>query len=370
MNKNDLHFMRLALELAGKGRGRTSPNPCVGAVIVNDGRIVGQGYHLQAGTPHAEVHAIAAADGRTAGATLYVTLEPCNHTGRTPPCTEAILQAGIARVVVGMKDPNPSVAGGGCALLAEKGVAVAAGILEEECRDLNRPFIKHSASGMPWVVMKAGMSLDARISYRLGQGGRITGVRAGRITHQLRNWLDGVLIGIDTAIIDNPSLTCRLEEKSARDPLRIILDTHLRLPPGSKLLRQQSDSPTWIFCGPDAPAGNERILAGAGAVIHKVRTGRNNRLDLREVLTILGRADITSVLVEGGAGIHASMLAQNLVDEVYLFIAPFFIGDQGPSLLSGFSHGEGNGHKRLRNVEVLQLGEDAMVHGIMADSGS
>lgn len=361
--------MRQALELARKGQGRTSPNPCVGSVIVLDNRVVGRGYHRKAGSPHAEIHAIADAGEQTKGATLYVTLEPCNHTGRTPPCTEAILLAGIARVVVGMLDPNPTVAGGGCRFLAEKGIDVATGILEKECREINRPFIKHVSSGIPWVVMKAGMSLDAKISPQEGRGGRITGTLSRKMTHQLRDSLDAILIGVETAIVDNPSLTTRLQEKEdARDPLRVILDTRLRLPPEAHLLQQKSSSPTWIFCGPDAPAENEQLLARAGAIIHRVRTDENNRLDLREVLASLGKTGVSSVLVEGGAGIHSSMLQENLVDEVFLFIAPVFFGQQGVSLLSSFEPDRSaRATFRLHGVEVRQLGDDAFIHGFLAD---
>jgi len=368
MKDSDLNYMRLALDLAKKGQGRTSPNPCVGAVIVQNGLIVGRGYHRKAGTPHAEVHAIADAREKTHGSTLYVTLEPCNHLGRTPPCTEAILQAGIARVVVGMSDPNPTVAGGGCDFLAGRGLDIVCGVLEEECRRINYPFIKHITSGLPWVVMKAGMSLDAKISYRIGQGGTITGPAATRLTHQLRDSLDAILIGVDTALIDNPSLTTRLPDKGdARDPMRILLDANLRLPSDSALLNQQSDAPTWIFCGPDAPAAHEKILVSAGAVIHRVRQGEDNRLDIREILATLGRAGITSVLVEGGAKIHASMLRLNLVDEVYLLIAPVFVGQQGTSLLNGSISPDAGVVSRLHTVLAQKLEDDILIHGFLND---
>jgi len=368
MKEKDLHYMRLALQLAVKGQGRTSPNPCVGAVIVLGDQVVGQGYHQKAGTPHAEVHALADAGEKAAGSTLYVTLEPCNHTGRTPPCTEAILGAGIARVVVGMLDPNPTVDGGGCNFLTVNGVDVESGVLEDECRAINRSFIKHTTTGLPWVVMKAGMSLDAKISYKQGECGKITGTRSGQLTHQLRNSLDAILIGVETAIIDNPSLTARpKKEGNVRDPVRVILDTRLRLPVASSILHQESDSPTWLFCGPDASAINEQKLAATGAVIHRVPVDQSNQLDLRAVLRVLGSLNITSVLVEGGAKIHSSMLQQKLVDEVYLFIAPLFIGQQGAPLLSSFVHTENRTGCRLQQVEVQQLGEDTLIHGILKD---
>lgn len=366
MIANDLQYMRHALQLALKGQGRTSPNPCVGAVIVLDGRIVGQGYHRKAGTPHAEVHAIADAEGKTAGATLYVTLEPCNHTGRTPPCTQAILAAGITRVVVGMPDPNPGVAGGGNAFLAARGIEVASGVLEEECRSINRPFIKHITSGLPWVIMKAGMSLDARISYQKGLGGKITGTESKHLTHELRNTLDAIMIGVETALIDKPSLTTRLPGTAGtRDPLRVILDTRLRLQVEAGLVQQESTAPTWIFCGPEAPKANEERLVNAGAVVHRVAVDGGNRLDLHEVLKVLGHSNITSVLVEGGARIHASMLRQELVDEVYLFIATFFIGQQGTALLGDFGQAAGKLNCSLHQVKTQQLGDDILIHGFI-----
>lgn len=360
----DASFMRIALEEARKGQGRTAPNPCVGAVVVREGEIVGRGYHQRAGTPHAEVNALDDAGELAAGATLYVTLEPCNHTGRTPPCTRAILQAGIKRVVVGMNDPNPTVAGGGNAFLASRGIEVASGVLAEECTALNRAFAKHITTGLPWVVMKAGISLDGRISHGPGLAGRITGEASWLFTHRLRNTLDAILVGIGTALIDDPSLTTRLPaSESGRDPVRIVLDSHLRLPPRAKLLTQKSQAPTWIFCDGDAPGAAEESLTRSGAVVFRVSTGDDGRLDCREIMARLGRNGITSVLVEGGAEVHASLLRAGLVDEVYVFVAPMFIGAQGTSLIAGdFLRSP---HQfRLHDIGVRQLGEDVLIHGL------
>lgn len=356
--------MHLALEEAKKGQGRTSPNPCVGALIVRDGVIVGRGYHHRAGAPHAEVNAIAAAHGATRGATLYVTLEPCNHTGRTPPCTKAILAAGIARVVVGMADPNPLVEGGGSAYLRSRGLEVKSGVLEDECRMVNLPFIKHATTGLPWVVMKAGMSLDGRISYSPGRGGQITGTRSRLYAHRLRNTLDAICIGVGTALIDNPLLTTRLPEgEKQRDPLRIVIDTHLRLGPEARIVNRLSDAPTWIFCGPDAGAEAEKKLARAGAVVRRLPVDSNGRVDVREVSRYLGKSGIASVLVEGGAAVHGSFLRARLVDEVYLFMAPFFIGGQGTPLLEGNSPQNGKEAVRLRTIETHLLEDDLLIHG-------
>lgn len=364
MKQEDVDYMRLALQEAEKGQGRTSPNPCVGAVIVRDDKVVGRGYHRKAGTPHAEVNAIADAGNHTVGATLYVTLEPCNHTGRTPPCTKAIIDAGLSRIVVGMADPNPSVTGGGCAYLISRGLVVESGLLEDECRSLNRPFIKQSTTGMPWVVMKAGMSLDGKITYVSGQGGRITGAQSQHVTHELRNSLDALLVGVNTAIIDNPSLTTRLEgTEDVRDPLRVVLDTNLRISPGARILDQQSNAKTWIYCGPDVSGDKKERLIEAGASVYSTDVMGSGRLDIRKVLAHLGANGITSVLVEGGATIHGSMLANDLVDEVYLFTAPFFIGEQGTALLAEFAGLSSEKCPRLSTMDCRMLDDDILLHG-------
>lgn len=358
MTETALSFMRLALELAKKGLGRTAPNPCVGAVLVRDGQIVGSGWHHKAGTPHAEIHAMTEAGAACAGATLYVTLEPCNHTGRTPPCSQAIVKAGISCVVIGMADPNPRAAGG-ATFLRSHGVTVEMGLLEEDCRQLNRPFSKHSTTGLPWVLLKAGMSLDARISPRLGQGGAITGPKSLRRVHELRNQLDAILIGIGTALIDKPSLRCRLE--SGRDPLRIVLDSQLRLPPEATLLRQESTAPTWIFCSHDASAEQQQRLEAAGAIVHRVEGDANGLLNLKQVLQCIGTAGLTSVLVEGGAAVHGAFLRAGLADEVCLFVAPCFIGENGTPLLAG----SGLAAVLLTEMTTESLGQDVLLRALL-----
>jgi len=357
MSEADLRFMRLALELAKKGKGRTAPNPCVGAVLVQDGQVVGTGWHQKAGTPHAEVHAIADAGPKCAGATLYVTLEPCNHTGRTPPCSHAVLAAGIRRAVVGMADPNPAAAGG-ADFLRSQGVAVEIGLLEQECRQLNYPFLKHSRTGLPWTVMKAGMSLDGKISRQRGQGGPITGPESRQQVHELRNELDAILIGISTALIDDPALTCRLEH--GRDPLRVILDSQLRLPPDAKMLRQKSDAATWIFCRKDASTERRNALEQAGAVIHHIDADQNGQLDLAQALRCLGQADITSVLIEGGATVHGAFLRAGLIDQAFLFLAPYFLGERGTPLLSGAAP-----EVLLQEIKTETLNRDVLLHGLI-----
>ncbi|MGB5685380.1 MAG: bifunctional diaminohydroxyphosphoribosylaminopyrimidine deaminase/5-amino-6-(5-phosphoribosylamino)uracil reductase RibD [Candidatus Electrothrix sp.] len=362
----DTEYMRLAIKEAEKGLGRTSPNPCVGAVIVRDDQIIGQGYHRQAGTPHAEINAITAAGrGKScAGATIYVTLEPCNHTGRTPPCTQAILTARFSRVVIGMADPNP-VASGGADFLRSHGIEVRLGVLEQECRQLNYPFLKHSVTGLPWVVMKAGVSLDGKISRRQGKGGVVTGPASKQRVHALRNQLDAILIGSGTARIDDPSLTTRLEQKDGRDPLRVILDSQLRLSPDAHMLAQQSSAATWIFCDQQASRQRQKDLEQAGASIHRVEREQDGGLDLAQILHQLGKANITSVLVEGGAAVHGSFLKKKLVDQMYLFTAPYFIGERGTSLLSGYSIGAEETPLSLHEQTTETLGRDILIRGLL-----
>ncbi|OQX06462.1 MAG: riboflavin biosynthesis protein RibD [Desulfobulbaceae bacterium A2] len=366
MSDPDITFMRAALVEARKGLGRTSPNPCVGAVVVREGRIVGRGYHQRAGTPHAEVHALADAGPLAAGATVYVTLEPCNHTGRTPPCTEALLKAGVSRVVVGMADPNPQVRGGGSQYLREHGVDVTEAVCQAECQAINRPFVKHSRSGVPWVILKAGLSLDGRISYCAGQGGQITGEQSRRFVHRLRDRCDAILIGIGTALIDDPSLTTRLPSGQGRDPLRVLLDSRLRCSPQARMFTQDSAAATWIFHGPGVNEESRRPLLKAGARLLETACDEAGRLDLRTVLVTLGQEGITTVLVEGGATIHASLLHGRLADEAMLFYAPVFIGDQGTPLVSGHPVPLAQSSPRLSTLTTRCLGDDILLRGLLS----
>ncbi|MEN8200741.1 MAG: bifunctional diaminohydroxyphosphoribosylaminopyrimidine deaminase/5-amino-6-(5-phosphoribosylamino)uracil reductase RibD, partial [Thermodesulfobacteriota bacterium] len=357
---DDIRFMRLALEEAKKGVGRTSPNPCVGAVIVRDGMVISRGYHKKAGTPHAEVHALRKAGDKSRGATLYVTLEPCNHTGRTPPCSHAVAAAGIERVVVGMEDPNPLVSGSGNRYLQEQGLEVVSTILEKECSELNLPFLKHIRTGRPFVVMKAGMSLDGRLSYQQGQPGRMTGKKSRQRLHALRNELDAILVGRGTLIADNPSLTARLGE-DGRDPIRVILDSSLQLSIESKILHLQSAAPTIIYCSQSADREKKELLSQmAGVLVRSVNRGPDGGLNLHEVLADLGSRGICSLLVEGGAAIHSSFLRQGLVDRVMLFVAPIFAGSAGTPLLSDFLVANRDQAPQLNNVSYTPCGDDML----------
>lgn len=362
-------YMGLALQEARKGLGRTSPNPVVGAVLVNQGEVVGCGYHQKAGGPHAEVHAIMDAGPRARGATLYVTLEPCNHAGRTPPCTEAILCSGIRAVVIGMLDPNPGVTGGGAAYLESQGLRVFSGISEQACRALNYPFIKHSTTGLPWIIMKAGLSLDGKITFRPGQGSPITGPESQQFVHELRNQVDAILIGVETAIIDNPRLTTRLQgsETPSRDPLRVVLDSTLRLPADQQMITQNSAAETWIFCSENAPEDKARGFEARGVRICRTPAVSDGRLDLTAVLTSLGKNNIVSVLVEGGSRIHGAFYRQQLVDELILLYAPYIVGDIGVPLVDGYSIGSREEARILTEISVDRLGNDIAVRALVRD---
>lgn len=360
----DIRFMRLALREARKGLGRTSPNPCVGAVVVQDNRVVSRGYHHKAGTPHAEVHALRKAGEEAKGATIYVTLEPCSHTGRTPPCCRTVAAAGIKRVVVGMQDPNPLVRGRGNSYLRKKGIEVVSGVLEQECRELNLPFIKHITSGMPFVVMKAGMSLDGKISYQEGQPGWITGESSSKKVHGLRNRLDAILVGRGTVEIDNPSLTTRLPGKRGRDPVRVVLDSRLQISLASKILHLDSPAPTILFCSHSAAEEKKRALGEMENVLVRcVDCDEDGRLDLVSVLATLGRMEICSLLVEGGAAVHGNFLRKGLVDRVMLFMAPLFAGSRGTPLVSDFPIADRLAAKSLTNVHYRRCGNDILIQG-------
>jgi diaminohydroxyphosphoribosylaminopyrimidine deaminase/5-amino-6-(5-phosphoribosylamino)uracil reductase len=355
--------MRLALKEARKGLGRTSPNPCVGAVIVKNNHIISRGYHKKAGEPHAEINALRKAGEEAAGSTIYVTLEPCNHTGKTPPCSHALATAGVKKVVVGMVDPNPLVRGSGMRYLSERGIEVLSGVLLEECREINRPFLKHITTNLPWVVMKAGVSLDGRITYEKGKSGRITGPQSLAMTHKLRDLLDTIMVGVNTVLIDDPSLTTRLSRGKGKDPIRVVIDTNLRIPVTARVLHIESNAKTWIFCSEDADIIKRKELTATGAVVIPVARNAEKELDLKSVLQVLANEGLTSVLVEGGARLHGSMLKERLVDHVQLFLAPIFAGDGGISVVNGVRVTHRGEAICLKRVRYKRFGDDMMIKG-------
>lgn len=365
---DDESFIRRTLELAARARGLTSPNPLVGAVVVRDGRVVAEGYHRRAGLPHAEIEALQAAGEAARGATLYVNLEPCCHTGRTGPCTEAIIAAGVKRVVAAMVDPNPLVAGKGIARLREAGIDVAVGVVEDEARRLNEAFIKYVTARRPFVVLKTAMSLDGKIATVTGESRWITGEAAREYVHQLRNTCDAVLVGIGTVLKDDPSLTTRLPE-GGRDPVRVILDSSARMPLAARVLSQDSEAPTLVATTEVAPAERLAALRQAGAEV--LVCGRGPQVNLDLLLAELAAREIVSVLVEGGSTVNASFLLQGLVDKVVWFIAPRIIGGRealGPVGGSGIRHLARA--IRLTETVVKQLGADLCVEGYPVYEGA
>ncbi|MBX6422878.1 bifunctional diaminohydroxyphosphoribosylaminopyrimidine deaminase/5-amino-6-(5-phosphoribosylamino)uracil reductase RibD [Thermosulfurimonas sp. F29] len=361
--KDDRFYMREALREGRKGLGRTSPNPPVGAVVVDPetGGIVARGYHRRAGEPHAEVEALRRAGERARGATLYVTLEPCNHHGRTPPCTEAILAAGIRRVVAGTRDPNPK-ARGGLEYLRSRGLEVRAGVLERECRYLCRFFLKRVLTGVPWVILKVAASLDGRIATRTGDSRWITGEEARRHTHRLRDLCDAILVGKNTVLADDPELTCRIP--GGRNPIRIVLDTRLRLSPEFKVFKTAREVPTWIVCGEGADPERERVFKALGVEVIRVPE-KAGRVDLGALLEALSKREILSVLVEGGGEVHGAFLDEGLADEIFFFVGPVIIGGkEAPQAVAGKGPARLSQALWLKDLRIKRLGNSLLLHGL------
>jgi diaminohydroxyphosphoribosylaminopyrimidine deaminase/5-amino-6-(5-phosphoribosylamino)uracil reductase len=368
--RDDAALMRAALDEARKGT--PSPNPHVGAVIVAaDGRIVGRGYHPRCGREHAEVAALRAAGSAARGATIYVTLEPCNHHGRTPPCTEALLAAGIARVVVGMRDPDPRVKGGGDARLRAEGLEVVEGVEEAACVALLAPWSKHVRSGLPWVRLKLAASLDGRIAAAphpsrpdapRGVSRWITGPLARARVHAMRAAADAVAVGIGTALADDPELSPRdAAPIEGRDPpTRVVFDTGARLPLASKLVTSAHATPTWVVTADDADARARAALAAAGVRVLTVARASGS-LDLDAALAALGAAGIVDLLVEGGARLGGALIEADLVDEIAWFAAPIALGAGGAAAVVGPSPAAPDLARRFRLDRVEQVGDDALL---------
>ena len=350
--------MRRAVDLARAVRGRTSPSPPVGAVVVQDDRVVGEGATAPPGGPHAEARALAAAGEQAQGGTLVVTLEPCNHVGRTPPCTQAIQRAGIARVVVGTRDPNPQVAGGGLEALAASGVATEVGLLEREADSLIEPFSTLVTRGRPFVTAKWAMTLDGKIAGPRG-GEAITGAEARTEAHRLRDRVDAVIVGSATARIDDPRLTVRPAPGDGRQPLRVILDSAAALPSDARMLGEAGST---LVMTSREPAADRTRLERSGAEVVRVAGGPEGRVDLADALTTLGTRGLAQVLVEGGSRLLGALVAADLVDEVVVFIAPRLMGPGVPALESPPEAGRFLPWT-LDEPSVRQLGSDIMVHG-------
>ncbi len=380
MNR-DKNFMSIALDLARLGLGRTSPNPAVGAVLVKNGKIIGRGFHKKAGMPHAEIEAIgnvranlvfAQTTGRSQGsplqdATLYVTLEPCCHYGRTPPCTEAILKSGIRNVVIGMKDPDLQVSGKGIQILRKNGIRVRVGILEKECHALNLSYIKHRTTGLPFVILKIASTLDGKVAMQSGESRWITGSEAREFGHRLRDRSDAILIGIQTVLKDNPQLTSR-GKNSQKDPLRIVLDSQLMIPFSAKILKVRKapstglgQVPTCVVTTVKPTHPKVSRLEKMGTEIIFCHKNKKGQVDLKDLLKQLGRRSIVNLLVEGGPTVASSFVREKLVDHLFLFLAPSFLGEKGISMFSDLNIASLRQKIILKKTQFRKIGEDILI---------
>lgn len=348
--------MARALRLAEKGLNTTTPNPRVGCVLVKDGEIVGEGWHERAGEAHAEIHALRAAGANAVGATAYVTLEPCSHHGRTPPCAEALIAAGVGRVIAAMRDPNPLVSGNGLAMLELAGIATACGLMEQEARRLNPGFISRMSRSRPWVRVKIAASLDGKTALNNGKSQWITGPAARHDVQRLRARSCAMLTGVGTVLADDPSLTVR-ELATPRQPLRVVLDSRLQTPPGAKILHGGN---TLIACVAGAAPHKANALRAHGADILELPE-HDGHVDLAALLTGLGQRGINEVMVEAGARLNGALLRAGLVDEIVLYLAPLLMGDKGRGLFDLPELAEMEGKRPLRIHDVRQVGQDLRI---------
>ena len=357
----DFHekMMRRALSLAHRGMGKTAPNPAVGCVIVKDGEVVGEGWHKRAGTPHAEAHALARAGAAARNADVYVTLEPCAHFGKTPPCADALIAAGVARVYAGMVDPNPHVSGNGLEKLRAAGIEATAGILEGACRIVNEPFIKHVTTGLPFVTLKSALTLDGKSATAEGDARWITSERSRRYVHKLRSQVDAIMVGVGTVIADDPLLTCRIP--GGKDPLRVVVDSRLKVPLSARLFHLQSTATTLVATVSDDAARIAGIReTGADVVICREMEGR---VDLHDLMARLGAMHLQSVLLEGGSTLAGEALRRGVIDKVMLFYAPKLVGGDGPGLFAGRGVARMEDAIRLRDITYTRFGADLLIQG-------
>mgnify|MGYP003365141619 FL=1 len=356
--KKDEYYMDLAIVLAKKGGGNVNPNPQVGALIVKEGRIIGQGYHEKYGEAHAEINAFKSCNESPEGATLYVTLEPCAHQGKQPPCFEAIIKNRIKRVVIGHLDPNPLVSGKGIKAMREAGIEVSINVLEKECEELNKIFFYYVSQGLPYVMMKYAMTLDGKIATSAGQSKWITGEIARQKVHQDRSRFMAIMIGVETLILDDPQLSVRLE--NGKNPIRIICDTHLRSPLASKIISTATEIPTIIATAESDPEKQAPFLkAGCEIILVSYLEGR---LNLKELTKKLGEKGIDSIILEGGGTLNASALKAGIVQKVQTYIAPkIFGGKEAPSPVEGHGIEHPNQAYLLEGAQITYLGEDILL---------
>jgi diaminohydroxyphosphoribosylaminopyrimidine deaminase/5-amino-6-(5-phosphoribosylamino)uracil reductase len=367
----DRGFMRRALELAGRGWGRVAPNPMVGAVVVRSGDVVGEGWHAEFGRPHAEVVALGDAGSRAVGSTLYVTLEPCTHTGKTPPCAPAVAAAGVARVVVGCLDPNPA-AGGGAEALRESGLRVDVGIEGEACAAQNAAYLWNRIRESPFVALKLALSLDGALARSEGVRTAITGPESRAWTHRLRAGFDAIMVGRGTVLADDPLLTVREAPGPRRPPVRVILDSGLSLPENARVVSTTETAPTWVLCGPEAPASRRSRLEREGVRVLEV-PGTDGGVDVTRAMDRLGREGVTTVLAEGGARLARSLLEARRAQRMHLLYAPVLFGADAPGGFGGVEAERGSWGVRERAA----LGEDTLLSleseelvALLADHGA
>ncbi|MEE3625089.1 bifunctional diaminohydroxyphosphoribosylaminopyrimidine deaminase/5-amino-6-(5-phosphoribosylamino)uracil reductase RibD [Nitrospirillum sp. BR 11752] len=355
---DDVAHMRAALSLASRGLGRCWPNPAVGCVIVRDGYVVGRGWTQPGGRPHAETVALAQAAGAAEGATAYVTLEPCSHVGKTPPCADALVAAGVARVVVAIGDPDPRVSGRGIARLRAAGITVDLGLLEEEAGLVTEGFLRRVTEGRPMVTLKLATTLDGRIATKAHESQWITGPVARSWGHGLRATHDAIMVGIGTALADDPELTCRLPGLEDRSPVRIVVDSRLRLPLTSRLVRDARRVPVWVATLAGGDAHRRRAYQDCGVEVIEIEPDAGGVMPLRAVLAALGGRGLTRVLVEGGAQLAASLFKEDLVDRLEWYRAAKVIGGDGLAAAQGFGLERLDGAPRFTCVDVRAAGDD------------
>jgi len=352
--------MRAALALARRGLGSVWPNPAVGCVIVRNGRVVGRGWTQPGGRPHAETEALAMAGEAAAGATVYVTLEPCAHHGKTPPCAEALIAAGVTRAVVAVRDPDSRVAGRGIEMLRRAGIEVVEGLLATEAAEINAGFLLRITTGRPLVTLKLASTLDGRIATHSGESRWITGEAARRTGHLLRAENDVIMVGSGTAIADNPDLTCRLDGLGERSPVRVVVDGRLRLPLTSRLVATANDIPTWVLTLEGCDTTRLHVFEDAGVDVIEIPAGPEGSIDLTQAMEALGESGVTRVLVEGGAHLAAALLRADLVDRLIWFRAPRLMGGDGLPAAVAFGIDHLSQTPRFERVEIRPVGDDLM----------
>ena len=357
---DDNHFMREAIRLARKGVGKTSPNPIVGAVIVRNGKIIGRGYHKKYGDWHAEINAIKDANGNVKGTTLYITLEPCCHYGKTPPCVDTLIKEKIGRVVVGILDPNPGVNGKGIKTLRSKGIKVDIRILEDECLHLNEHYFKFIKSGIPYVTVKYAQTLDGRIATKTGNSQWISSEALRTYTHRLRAVNDCIMVGVGTVIADDPQLTVRYAK--GKNPLRIIVDSKLRIPLRSSVLKDNNTYLTTIATTSKASAKKVAVIKKLGAEVLVVKKDKNDAVNLRDLLRELGKRGIASVMVEGGSDIITSLLKANLVDKMIILTAPKIMG-KGLEAIGDLGVSKIKDTIKFSSFKTMRKGDDFVFEG-------